>query len=91
MIHFAPHGLLQDFCGSPFFVVVLNFVKNLTCGGGLRVISRLAPAPEPSGTYGISRFRAQKKKAGVLLAATRRTVSSKESPMQILFREEPAF
>ena len=35
--------------------------------------------------------RAKKKKAGVELAATRRTVSSKESPMQILFREEPAF
>ncbi len=27
-----------------FSVIVLFFVKNLTCGGGLRVISRLAPA-----------------------------------------------
>ena len=33
-----------------FIVVVLNFVKNLTCAGGLRVISRLAPAPEQSST-----------------------------------------
>ena len=32
---------------SEFFLLfVLFFVNNLTCGGGLRVISRLAPAPQ---------------------------------------------
>ena len=38
------------FSGVQLKVIVLNFVKNLTCGGTLRVISRLAPAPEQSST-----------------------------------------
>jgi hypothetical protein len=33
-----------------FIVIFLIFVKNITCGGGLRVISRLAPAPGQSST-----------------------------------------
>jgi len=32
------------------FFVVLNFVKNLTCGGASWSISRLVPAPEQSST-----------------------------------------
>jgi hypothetical protein len=36
--------------GAIFFIIVLILVKNITCGGALRSISRLAPAPGQSST-----------------------------------------